>query len=227
MAGAVLAVGAPWAHADADPASDVLLVQDVFYPYEPATPTALENALQRALKEIHATGLPLRVAIIESPIDLGGIPALFGQPARYAHFLEGEIDFNTRVPLLVVTPQGLAVQDAVPASDLAGVPMDVDHQSAGLARTAVRAVERIAAARGRPIAPPPLPASDSGATGGNDAPAFAFAVPATLFILGGCVLALRRSGRRRAGQDEDDAGPHDRPVDGEPLERHELAARER
>lgn len=187
-----LGLRAPGARADADPASDTLLVQNVFYPYSPATPPALQQALGRAVDEIHAAGLPLKVAIISSPVDLGGIPELFGQVDRYATFLDTEISFKGPQPLLVVMPDGLASQRAGAPSALAGIHVDAHDGSAGLARTALAAVERIAAADGHPIAPV---VARSGGGGGGSAAVIGIAATALLLIAGG---AGARSVRRRA-----------------------------
>jgi hypothetical protein len=188
------AVRAGAAAADADPASDVLLVQNAFLPYQPATPPALVKGLNQALTEIHATGLQLKVAIIGSPVDLGGIPDLFGQVRRYAAFLETEISYRGPQPLLVVMPDGLSLQAAGPASALTGLAVDTHQQSGGLARTALLAVERIAAARGRPIAAPSLGASSGGGVTG---PLIVAAVAVLLLLAVGLVVR-RRLGRASA-----------------------------
>jgi hypothetical protein len=184
------------AAADADPASDVLLVQNAFLPYEPSTPAALAKALDQALTEIHATGLQLKVAIIGSPVDLGGIPDLFGQVSRYAAFLETEISYRGPQPLLVVMPDGVSLQAAGPASALTGLAVDTHQQSGGLARTAVLAVERIAAARGRPIAAPSLGASGGGGATGPLLLLLLLAAAVLLLLLAAGLVARRRSGRR-------------------------------
>jgi GNAT superfamily N-acetyltransferase len=183
-------VRAGTAAADADPASDVLLVQNAFLPYEPTTPPVLAKALNQALTEIHSTGLQLKVAIIGSPVDLGGIPDLFGQVSRYAAFLETEISYRGPQPLLVVMPDGLSLQAAGSASALTGLAVDAHQQSAGLARTAVLAVERIAAARGHPIAAPALGASGGGGSGGLLLSVVA--VAAVLLVIGGGFAVRRR-----------------------------------
>jgi GNAT superfamily N-acetyltransferase len=184
-------VRAGTAAADADPASDVLLVQNAFLPYEPSTPPVLAKALDQALTEIHATGLQLKVAIIGSPVDLGGIPDLFGQVSRYAAFLETEISYRGPQPLLVVMPDGLSLQAAGPASALTGLTVDAHQQSAGLARTAVLAVERVAAARGHPIAAPVLIGTSGG---GGSIGLLLFIAPAVLLLAGvGFVVRRRRS----------------------------------
>jgi hypothetical protein len=181
------------AAADADPASDVLLVQNAFFPYQPAVPPALTKAVDQALAEIHATGLPLKVAIIGSRVDLGGIPDLFGQVSRYGDFLETEISYRKTQPLLVVMPGGLSLQAAGPRSALDGIATPAHSQSAGLARTALLAVERIAAARGHPIrAPSTAPRAGGGATG-----PLIVAVAVILALVAAVPLLWRRARSRR------------------------------
>jgi hypothetical protein len=193
--------------ADADPASDILLIQDEFYPYMPGTSPALKSGLARALAEIKATGLPLKVAIVGSPTDLGGVPELYGMPVRYARFLESEIAFNRPQPLLVVMPAGLASAAAGSPSALAGVTVDRSHGSDGLARTAVLAVERIAAARGHPIAAPVLPKVNGGGAGGTSP--IVYIVPVVLLVLVAGGVALRRP----RGEDEEGYLPDDADAD--------------
>jgi len=188
-------VRAAAAAADADPASDVLLVQNAFFPYQPSVPPALTKAVDQALTEIHATGLKLKVAIIDSPVDLGGIPELFGQVARYGAFLEREISYQGPQPLLVVMPDGLSLQAAGSASALSGITVDSSRQSAGLARTAVLAVERIAAARGHSITAPSL--GGGGAGGGATGPLVAAGALLLLLVVG---LFARRHSEHRSGR---------------------------
>src|SRR3712207_4338474 len=102
---ATLAVPAT-ALADGDPASDVLLVQDVYSPYQPKIPKPVSDALNATLKKARAAGYPLKVAIIATKNDLGSVPQFFARPQPYAQFLEREIAFNQKVPLLIVMPNG-------------------------------------------------------------------------------------------------------------------------
>lgn len=164
LAGLAVRASAVWA--DADPASDTLLIQDAFFPYAPSTPQPLQRALVHALSEIRTAGVALRVAVIRSQIDLGGIPELFGQPARYARFLDVELSEHGAPPLLVVMPDGMAAEHAGPgaAQALREVPVQADDGSAGLVRTAVLEVERIAADDGHPIAPVALTTGGGGST---------------------------------------------------------------
>ncbi len=192
LAGVALTGRAPAARADADPASDTLLVQDAFYPYTPSTPPALQSALGTALKEIRAQGIRLDVAIIGSPVDLGGIPELFGHVTQYARFLDTELSYRRPQPLLVVMPDGLAARDAGPTGALAKVTVDRSDGSAGLARTAVTAVEAIAEANGHPIAPPSL----GGASSGGGGSVIVIVIPAAvLLLLAGGITARVLRGR--------------------------------
>src|SRR5215211_5115385 len=109
---------APAAHANGDPASDVLLTQDAFYPYDPAVPRPVQGGLDDTLERARKQGFPLKVAIIASQNDLGSVPQFFGDPQPYADFLETEIAVEKPKPLLVVMPTGFGVA-AIP-----GTPLD-------------------------------------------------------------------------------------------------------
>ncbi len=177
------------ARADGDPASDVLLAQNAFYPFQPPVAPALETALNEALSRSAQAGLPLKVAIIGSREDLGLDPRFFGYPRAYARYLDREISFNQVQPLLVVMAAGYGTIAAGQPSALAAVPVDTRHANSGLTRSAILAVLALNRARGHPILmhsiPPPSRA-------GSGPPAtLLFALPIALLILAG-VLALRR-----------------------------------
>src|SRR4051794_37571016 len=109
----LLAVALPAAaRADGDPASDVLLLQDVFTPYAPQVPKPVSDGLSQTLKKARASGYPLKAAIIASKNDLGSVPQFYGRPQPYASFLEREIAFNKPEPLLVVMAAGYGVSQA-------------------------------------------------------------------------------------------------------------------
>src|SRR5262245_20642833 len=106
---AVLAAGlAAAARADADPASDMLYTGDVFLPYEQVSPEVAAD-LRGAVRDARADGKPLKVAVIATKRDLGGVPTLFGNPLYYARFLGAELQFLYSGRLLVVMPQGAAL----------------------------------------------------------------------------------------------------------------------
>ena len=78
--------------------------------------------------------------------------------------------------------------------------MDSAHQSNGLTRSAIVAVERVARANGKPISVSSLP-SAGGGSGGGVSPLIIFGVPALLVVLGAFVAGRLR---RRAAPAEDD-----------------------
>jgi hypothetical protein len=140
--------------ADGDPASDVLLGENVYYPYSPAVSASLQKRLNDETAAARRAHFPIKVALIPSPVDLGAIPTLFGKPQQYADFLEQEISFLDVKPLLlVVMPDGYGAQHlgaaATPA--LASLRKPISGQSNDLARAAIAAIPKLAAAAGHPI----------------------------------------------------------------------------
>jgi hypothetical protein len=189
--------------ADADPASDVLLAQSAFFPYQPAVASQLYTAVNTTLGAVARVWLPLKVAIIGSPEDLGGVPEFFGRPQAYAEFLAREISFNHPQPLLVVMPTGFGLADAGSAAALAGLLVDRRHSSYGLIRSAILALVALARAAGHPIAEPDVP-SGSAVSPGAFPVALLFGVPTVLLILAG-ILTLGR------GKPRDPQPPSARP----------------
>jgi hypothetical protein len=146
----VLISTAPATLADGDPASDVLLGQNVFYPYNPATSTALQRSLNDATAAAGKAHFPIKVALIAEPVDLGVIPELFGKPQQYAKFLDQEISFTGKQLLLVVMKAGYGVE-GLPAASTAEAPKltaPAGGTSDALAQAAVAAVAKLAAADG-------------------------------------------------------------------------------
>jgi hypothetical protein len=197
LAAVGLGLTASPARGDADPASDVLISQEIFYPYSPAVSQPLARQLEGLIAAAKTAGFPIKVAMIGDPDDLGGVPNLFAQPQRYATFLGKEISFNRKPPLLVVMPGGYGLY-ALPRGASKGLK-GVD--SAGgrgdqLARAAVIAIPKLASATGHRV-PAPKPV---GGSPRNGAPVFAFLVPVLLLILGGGALAIVN--RRRSEPSE-------------------------
>jgi hypothetical protein len=142
-----------FALADGDPASDVLIGEDVYYPYSPAVSTSLQNQLNRETAAAARAHFPIKVALIPSPVDLGAIPTLFGKPQQYAKFLEQEISFlSVRPLLLVVMPDGYGTQHlGSAATAVTSLPAPAGAQSNDIARAAIAAVPKLAAAAGHPL----------------------------------------------------------------------------
>lgn len=186
-----LATGAPAVHADADPASDFLLAAPVFYPYQPATSPAIKSALELALAKLKRNGLSLKVAIIDSPNDLGGVSNLWRMPQPYADFLGKEISFNQKQPLLVVMPSGYGVYGVGGRSALNGLALDASHESDGLSRSAIAAVVRLARANGKPIAEPTIRKEASSGKGASAL--IVFGAPVLLVAIAALVALTRRT----------------------------------
>jgi hypothetical protein len=181
------------ASADGDPASDVLLLQDAYLPYAPGVPGPLARTITTLLKTTRKAGFPLKVAIIADTKDLGAVPQFFGKPQSYAPFLQSEIAFNSKKPLLVVMPTGYGAA-ALPRGSETGLQGLDPPKSAGgqdLGRSAVTAIVKLSAAAGHPVPAPKLPTTGGGG-GGGTSPLIVFGVPVALLALGGVLAALRR-----------------------------------
>ena len=100
------------ARADGDPASDVLVNHALFLPADAAIPLREQLHLVSLLEAARRNGLPIRVAIISSPSDLGAVSELWDQPRAYARFLGFELSLIGRVRLLVVMPSGVGYYSA-------------------------------------------------------------------------------------------------------------------
>jgi hypothetical protein len=206
-AGAVLAVisvvpagwrvSASWA--DGDPASDILPVKDVFFPYKPNVSPSLEAAAEKTVHAAGAAGFSLKVAIIGTALELGLVQQFFGRPQAYAEFLDREISFNEARKLLVVMPTGFGVVPGSLAPALAGIPIDTRHGTDGLTRSAIQAVVALARSQGHAISAPSISASSRH----SSPPAvLVFGLPAVLLALVGLALMLR--GRKsRSGPSSD------------------------
>jgi hypothetical protein len=185
--------------ADADPASDVLLGAPAFYPFQPPVSQSLQSQLEQELAQLQKQGLSLKVAIIASPVDLGAIPNLFGQPQTYATFLGREISFQHPQALLVVMPAGFGVYSTGAASALAGLKVDTTGASNGLTQSAILAVQRIAKAADKTASPGGSASSGSGSGGAS--PLAIAGIVAGLVVLALAIAAyrFRRTAARRPG----------------------------
>jgi hypothetical protein len=107
----------------------------------------------------------LRVALIDSPYDLGVVPEMFRHPQTYANFLDQELRLflGPHPPLLVVMPNGYGVVGLTgPAkAAVAALAKPSGATSNDLAQAAAVAVPKLADAAGHTIA------SEAGAGGGD------------------------------------------------------------
>lgn len=164
----LVAVSMPAAPAlgDGDPASDVLLGENVFYPYSPPVEGSVAKALDAATAAAKRARFPLKVALIGAPVDLGVIPDLFGKPQKYAEFLDQEISFRTKQPLLVVMAAGYGVEGlgSKATAAVASLPKPSGTQPTDLAKAALPAVAKLAEASGHPLTGVPEARSSAGSS---------------------------------------------------------------
>lgn len=186
-------VHASGAQGDGDPASDVLLVSNVFYPFSLPVSAQLRRKLDTETALARREGFPVKVALIGAPSDLGAIPELFGKPQTYARFLDFEIAYR---PLLVVMGGGYGVAGiGGPVKDvLSRLAAPSGGSGDALARSAVAAVASLARAVGHPL--PGFSDSVAAAAGsGLLLPALVAAVGAVLLLVLASVIARRRRDR--------------------------------
>ena len=148
---ATLLVAPPAARADGDPASDYLISQTVFFPFDTTIPRAQQERLFALTANAAKKGYPIRVALISSRYDLGSVTILWGAPQRYATFLSREDLFVFKGPLLVVMPHGLGFwwpNHETTAQQKLIRQIRVPPGQTGLATAAENAVQRLAAASG-------------------------------------------------------------------------------
>jgi hypothetical protein len=203
----------PAAVADGDPASDVLVYQPVFFPYQPA-PTGLRGELNGLVRSANEQGYRIRVAVIQSRRDLGSVPTLFGRASVYAKFLGSELSYVWRQRVLVVMPSGYGLaqgahlvkrrgverieENARTGPDVAvlrGLPPPGGSTSADVVKAATRAVRALAARHDITLVSAP-PATSSGG-GSNRDTALAAAVAAVVGLTAGLLWFLWRTRPRR------------------------------
>jgi hypothetical protein len=203
-----IVVAVPSARADIDPASDVLLNQNVYLPYEPKVCPQLERPLTKVADQAEKTGYPIKVAIIASEADLGGAAQYLYWPQPYAEFLGGELGVSsthgtglqTSRSLLTVMPNGFGYQRSGKAPDVSEVVNDL-HAPKGkhpndLARAAITALPKLAKAAGHSV---PDPSISSGCSSGGGSSAVVYVVLIALLLIAAAIVGL--VSRRRASTD--------------------------
>jgi hypothetical protein len=94
------------ARANGDPASDYLLVQSIFLPFNAKVDQNASARLAGTIRAANKDDFKIRVAVIGSRYDLGTAFSLYNKPQNYAEFLGLELSFQYRDRLLVVMPNG-------------------------------------------------------------------------------------------------------------------------
>ena len=162
-AAAVLVV--PAARANGDPASDVLITQQVFLPFAAPISSSAQEELTKTVAAANARGYKVRVAVIAFTGDLGTAVSLWRHPQAYAKFLGSELAFAYANRLLVAMPSGFGFyRGRRPAARERRVLERVraGRSPTALVRSTARAVRALAAADGVE-----LPSSFSGGGSGQ------------------------------------------------------------
>ena len=153
----VLGVWPSPARADGDPASDVLANQVLFLPAAARISKLEELRLASLIDAANHDALPIRVAIIASPSDLGAVTELWDQPRAYARFLGLELALTGQDGVLVVMPDGVGFYSpghSAPATYALVGRVASGHSGPALVNAAQAAVMSIARSRPRPSARP-------------------------------------------------------------------------
>jgi hypothetical protein len=205
IAGAIVAAAAL---ADGDPASDALLGQNVFYPFGSLPPASVRHDLNRLTDRARAVKLPIKVALINRPFDLGVIPSLYGKPQAYAAYLEKELSFHGPQPLLVVMYDGYGVegfdgQAVTAAGSLAKPKGEKGRNETELAQAAAAAIPKLAQADGHPltVSRTPVSSANSSGSGGVGRGLLLVILVLAAVIVAGMLILLRLRQALRAHAD--------------------------
>jgi hypothetical protein len=185
------------ARANGDPASDYLLVQSIFLPFNAKVDAGARDNLANTIRAADKAKFRIKVAVIGSRYDLGTAFSLFNQAQKYAQFLGLELSFQYRDRLLVVMPNGYGFSiDG--KNDPAGIRVVKKLPPPGSNATkqvegATNAIRKLAAASGNV-----LPASgDGGGSATRDRIIIGAAAVAFAALLAAIVF-WRRGGRSPA-----------------------------
>lgn len=202
-AAVAVAAAAGTARADGDPASDYLLTQQVFLPYDAKIPKDEAARLTSIVRSANRQGFAIRVALIWSDYDLGAVTSLWKQPRRYARFLGTELAFLYKGRLLVVMPNGFGFNwpkhdPAAAYRRLAGISIgDTPGALATAAATAVQTLARAAGVKARASAAAGTTTSPSqSSTNEHDRIVIVVAVIVALLLGALLRLAVRRRAAR-------------------------------
>jgi len=193
VAAAAALVAVPIARANGDPASDVLITNQVYIGPEVPISNADRDALTKTVAAANERGYPIRVALIPFTSDLGTAVSLWGHPQDYAKFLGSELAFAYTKRVLIAMPSGFGIYHrnrpvAKEQRALARVPPG--KTPAAVAQQTTKAVRALAASEG--IA---LPVETGGGSDWRDRAIIAAVGLVVVALI--AFVAVRRLGRAR------------------------------
>ena len=179
LAVGLLAVSA--AQANGDPASDVLITEQVFLPFEAPISKSASDDLTKTVAAANKRGFKIRVAVIAFTGDLGTAVSLWRHPQDYAKFLGSELAFAYSNRLLVAMPAGFGFyRGRKPTANEARLlaRLKPGKTPTALTESTTQAVRALAAANGIV-----LPTFSSGGTAWRDRAIIAAAVLLALLVV--------------------------------------------
>ena len=180
------------ARANGDPASDVLPFTTVFLSIKNPNTSPAGRALLAETKATAKKKLPIRVAVISQPSDLGLIQSLWQKPQSYAEFLGKELFQFAHYTgtTLIAMPNGYGVYGPDAAKGrpaLARLPKPNTNDLERLGEDAALAVRKVAAANGYV-----LPVPSEGGSGTSGWVIILAALGGAAVVAGTLFVALRR-----------------------------------
>ncbi len=160
LAAVLLLAAAPTARADGDPASDFLVLQDMFYGYELDLKSKPAAQLPALLAQSRAKGYEVRVALISRAGDLGSAAMLWRKPKDYAEFLGQELSNVYKERTLVVMPNGYGLFHAGHSTLREQKLLDKLPPPGELLPSSLDAVQRLAGASDVRLTIPDVPAGN-------------------------------------------------------------------
>lgn len=180
------------ARANGDPASDYLLVQSIFLPFNAKVDPDVTARLSDIVREADKAGFRIKVAVIGTRYDLGTAFSLYNKAQNYAEFLGLELSFQYRDRLLVVMPNGFGysidgradARGVQTVKRLPGPGKDATKQ----VEAATEAVRKLAAASGHVL---PAAGNGGGSSATRDRITIAVGITVLLALLAAIVFYRR------------------------------------
>lgn len=191
----IAVVAAQPARADGDPASDYLLGEKIFLPYDAKFAPKQSAQLTALVAAANRAGFKIRVAIIWSNYDMGSVTSLWRKPRTYAKFLGLELGFVYKQRLLIVMANGFGFNwpKHSPTSEYALLSkIRVPPGANGLLAAAETAVKQLAAADGVAVTAP-AHVTTPGQRNTHDRELILVAVLGALALAAGARYLIRRS----------------------------------